>query len=425
MSLPPSTGPALPRRREILALLFALAFLNYLDRNLLFPLLSLIGRDLHLSEAQQGMLATGFHVVYAASAPLLGFFADRLSRRQILLASLLGWSTVTALSGAAVGFYSLLLLRSLTGLGEGGYFPTALSLIGDLYGPHERGRVIALHGVCATLGGSAGYALGGVLGAHLGWRLPFLLTVAPGLLLALLVWRRLEEPPRGSATTGASATEPSTSPATALRRPYLAIVASPAVLLMALAAASAAFAMNALNTFFPSYLEEAHRFSVASAGTLTGVFFAATLIGQLVGGASSDLLARRSRVARPLLVGAAYALSAVGVAALAGTPSVGLALGAYGLTQAGRGFAEPNIFGSVLDALPAGERGTAQGFLLMLTFAGASASPPLVGHLKRRGGYPLAFGCAAVAAALTSVLAFALAAWRRAGRPVEQGGSST
>jgi len=151
-----------------LGLLMTLAFLNYMDRNLILPLLGSIGRDLHLEEDRLGAFATGFHIVYGASAPLVGRLADVWPRKRILLVAVAGWSVVTATSGLAAGFLSLLVFRALTGLGEGGYFPTALSLIGDLFPKELRGRAIALHGACTTLGGSAGYAIGGAMGQRFG-----------------------------------------------------------------------------------------------------------------------------------------------------------------------------------------------------------------------------------------------------------------
>jgi len=171
-------------RWEALGILMVLAFLNYMDRSLLPPALNSIKKDLGLTSGQAGMLATGFFAVYAIMAPISGILADRFSRKRILLFAVVTWSIVTALSGTATGFATLLVWRALTGLGEGGYFPTALSLIGDLFEKNQRGKAIALHGVCTTLGGAAGLALGGILVGEFGWRMPFFLAIVPGLVLA-------------------------------------------------------------------------------------------------------------------------------------------------------------------------------------------------------------------------------------------------
>jgi MFS family permease len=366
-------------------------------------------------------------------APISGFLADRLSRKRILLFAVVTWSIVTALSGTATGFATLLIWRALTGLGEGGYFPTALSLIGDLFERNQRGKAIALHGICTTLGGASGLALGGVLVGAFGWRMPFFLAIVPGLLLATVLFLRFEEPPRGQKE------EKLPTGIDAARRNYLAIALSTPVLLISLSAGAAAFSMNAVYTFMPSFLQDTHHLSEAEAGVLTGVAFAATMLGQLAGGFLSDGLANRVTGVRPLLVAAAYLLAAPAVVAMAHVPAAMLAVGAYAVTQVGRGFAEPNLYGTVMDAVPAHERGTAQGFLLAMTFVGSTAGPwiagvvqdirydsaghrfvaehvPLVGGILRHTSYTGMLHLLAVAAAVSTACAAALFVYLRTRR---------
>ncbi len=378
-------------RWEALGILMVLAFLNYMDRSLLPPALNSIKKELGLSGGEAGALATGFFAVYAVTAPLAGYFADRLSRKRILLFAVVMWSIVTALSGTATGFATLLVWRALTGLGEGGYFPTALSLIGDLFERNQRGKAIALHGVCTTLGGASGLALGGVLVGAFGWRMPFFLAIAPGLILAAVLFVRFQEPPRGQKDKGiaeppeGAATANAGSASAAARRSYFAIAFSIPVLLISLAACAAAFSMNAVYTFMPSFLQDAHHLSEGEAGVLTGVAFAATMLGQLAGGFSSDGLANRIAGVRPLLVAGAYLMAAPAVLGIAYLPAATMAVAAYAVTQVGRGFAEPNLYGTVMDSVAAHERGTAQGFLLAMTFAGSTAGPWVAGVLQSAG----------------------------------------
>ena len=72
-------------RWEALGILMVLAFLNYMDRNLLFPAVDSIAKEFDLSGGQQGALSSGFYLVYALSAPTAGYLADRLRRKRILL----------------------------------------------------------------------------------------------------------------------------------------------------------------------------------------------------------------------------------------------------------------------------------------------------------------------------------------------------
>lgn len=356
---------------EALGFMMVLAFLNYMDRNLLLPLQETIQIELELSDKQLGALSTGFHVVYALSAPLIGYISDRFARRSILLASLIAWSVITATTGLATGFGWLLVARSLTGLGEGGYFPTAVSLIGDFFGPQQRGKAIAMHGTCTVLGGAAGLFLGGWLGQAFGWRAPFLMAVVPGLLLAAIMAIRFREPPRGAQSVAAHArAEDMDVPP----RRYLRIVLSVPVLLMALAAGAAAFAMVGVTQYLPKYMTEVLRLSQAQTGMWTALGFAVPIIGVLPGGMMSDYLAARMPGARPLLVALPYLLVAPAFLAVPAAESRALVTLLYGAAMFGRGFAEPNIYGTILESVSPRERGAAQGFLLMLTFGGASAA---------------------------------------------------
>jgi len=387
----------------VLGLLMALAFLNYLDRNLLFPLQPLIRDSLGINETAMGALTTGFFVVYAVTAPLSGYIADRVPRKRVLLFAVITWSLVTASSGLAIGFTSLLVFRALTGLGEGGYFPSALSLLGDYFDAKQRGLAIALHGIATALGGSAGYALGGVLGEHLGWRIPFFMAIVPGLVLAYAL-SRLDEPARPPRERSAG---------TPLRA-YFSLVSAVPVLLMSLAACAASFAVNGLNTWLPTYLHDVRGISVASSGLLTGAFFAAAAVGQLAGGVLSDRLAARMRGVRAALVAIAYLGACPLAIAITRLDDIAFVLVAYGGTQFARGFAEPNIYGTILDHVAPSDRAAAQGFLLALTFAGSALGPPLAGALFEAHRPIAAIDMLAAGAGVSGILAIALAAWIRA-----------
>lgn len=388
---------------EALGFMMVLAFLNYLDRNLLLPLQETIQIELTLSDTQLGALSTGFHVVYAFSAPLIGYVSDRVPRRTILLVSVIAWSIITSATGVSIEFTSLLIVRSLTGLGEGGYFPTAISLIGDFFAPHHRGRAIALHGTCTVLGGAAGLALGGWLGDRLGWRAPFLMAVVPGLCLAAIMTIRFREPPRGAHAEPFGDHDNS-----APRRSYLRVVLSTPILLISLAAGMAAFAMAGFTQYLPKYMTEVMKFSQTQTGVWTALGFAVPILSVLPGGIASDYLATRLRGARPLLVALPYAVVAPVFFALPSVPDGAAIAVLYGLAMFGRGFAEPNIYGTVIESVPARERGAAQGFLLMLTFGGASGAGLVGGAILDAIAGPKASRTAAMTHEAYRVLFFVL-----------------
>src|SRR5215475_13799145 len=85
----------------IVALLWVVALLNYLDRQIIFSVFPLLKADLRLSDAELGLLGSAFLWVYALLSPISGFLADRFGRVRLIIVSLLVWSLVTWLTGYA------------------------------------------------------------------------------------------------------------------------------------------------------------------------------------------------------------------------------------------------------------------------------------------------------------------------------------
>src|SRR6267378_4236791 len=81
--------------------------------------------------------------------------------------------------------------QSRVGIGEGGYGPAAPTILSDLFPIEIRGRIMAIFCAAIPVGSALGYVIGGLVGAHLGWRWAFYLVAPPGLLLGLLCfWQR-------------------------------------------------------------------------------------------------------------------------------------------------------------------------------------------------------------------------------------------
>jgi sugar phosphate permease len=188
-------------------------------------------------------------------------------------------------------------------------------------------------------------------------------------------------------------------------------------LLISLTARCATFALNGVNTFLPSYLHDARGFAVDDAGALTGALYAVGVIGLLMGGFVGDRLAGRIVGARPMLVAAALVPVVPAAFGITRAESIEVALVSYGVTQLARGFAEPNIYSTVIDTIVPRERGTALGFLLMVNFVGGTLAPFVIGRLiASNGGFSLAFDVLGVAAVVASTLAAALVMHTRAAR---------
>jgi len=179
-----------------LLLLLGINLFNYIDRQILAALepdirATFFAADDVNAMTKTGLLGVAFFVTYMISAPILGLLADRISRWIIVGLAVILWSLASGCSGLAATFAILFATRIFVGIGEGGYGPAAPTILSDLFPIERRGRMMAIFYTAIPVGSALGYVIGGLVGAHLGWRWAFYLVTPPGLLLGLLCfWQR-------------------------------------------------------------------------------------------------------------------------------------------------------------------------------------------------------------------------------------------
>jgi MFS transporter, Spinster family, sphingosine-1-phosphate transporter len=160
----------------VVALLFPVALLNYLDRQLLASMKFSVMADIPTigDDANWGFMLGQFKWVYAFLSPVGGYLADRFSRRFTISASLFVWSAVTWYTGRVTTFDELLIARTLMGFSEAFYIPAALALIADYHPGVTRSRAVGLHQMAIYCGVISG-AFGGYVAdePNLGWRFAF------------------------------------------------------------------------------------------------------------------------------------------------------------------------------------------------------------------------------------------------------------
>jgi MFS transporter, Spinster family, sphingosine-1-phosphate transporter len=105
----------------LVALLWVVAMLNYLDRQVIFSLFPPLQKEFGVSNVQLGLISTVFLWVYGALSPIGGFLADRFSRKRVILFSLVIWSLVTWATAHVGSFNQLLWARALMGISEACY----------------------------------------------------------------------------------------------------------------------------------------------------------------------------------------------------------------------------------------------------------------------------------------------------------------
>lgn len=117
----------------VVALLWVVALLNYMDRQMLSTMQEAMKVDIvELNKAEAfGALMAVFLWIYGFMSPIAGMIADRVNRKWLVVGSLFVWSGVTYLMGYADNFHELYWLRAVMGVSEALYIPSALSLIAD------------------------------------------------------------------------------------------------------------------------------------------------------------------------------------------------------------------------------------------------------------------------------------------------------
>lgn len=158
----------------VVALLWIVALLNYMDRQMLSTMQEAMKADIaELNKAEAfGALMAIFLWVYGLVSPFAGVVADRVSRKRLVVGSLFVWSAVTLLMGHASNFQQLYWLRAFMGISEALYIPSALSLIADWHEGKSRSLAIGIHMTGLYIGQAVG-GFGATIAATFSWHSTF------------------------------------------------------------------------------------------------------------------------------------------------------------------------------------------------------------------------------------------------------------
>jgi MFS family permease len=274
----------------VLVVLTLIYVVNYLDRQILGILLPYIQKEFQIDDFQAGLLSgTVFAGIYATLSIPFATLADRMSRRNIIAASVATFSVMTVLSGYTGRIWQLVATRFCTGIGEAGTGPAINSMIADLYPPHKRAGALAFYSAGVNIGLLFGFFGGGWMLQHYGWRSAFIASGAPGLLLVVLLLATVSEPIRGSAD---NIVDDSKTPR--LLEVARFLWSQRSFRWISLGCSMSAFGGYSLIYFLPKFLIVSHHMTPVQVGIalslLTGIFGA---IGTLTSGRLADRFGKR------------------------------------------------------------------------------------------------------------------------------------
>ncbi len=363
----------------VVALLWPVACLNYLDRLMITTMRDSLKADIAMTDAQFGLLTSVFLWVYALLSPSAGYLADRFSRSRVILGSLFVWSAVTWLTGHAQSFNQLLVARALMGVSEACYIPAALALITDYHRGPTRSLATGLH-MSGLYAGAALGGLGGVLAENFKWQSAFNLFGAIGVgYSVLLIFALRENRPTGEAGPVADAPAEKVHLGSAFG--YLFREGSFWALLAYFCLLS--IANWAIYGWLPTYMGQQFKLGQGAAGmSATAYIQAASFVGVLVGGAWADRWCRsnlRGRVFVPLI---GFCAAAPALYLSASTSALVLAVAGLIVFGLARGFADSNNMPILCQIAPARYRATGYGVLNFFACVLGGAMTYVAGALK-------------------------------------------
>ena len=171
----------------IVAMLFFVGTLNYLDRTVIVTMRSSIISSIPMTDAQFGLLTSVFLWVYGLLSPFAGFMADRFKRSHVVIGSLFVWSVVTWLTAHATTYNQLLATRALMGISEAFYIPASLAMVIDYH--HKKGTQSLATGInlAGVIAGQCLGFIGGFLAENHSWNYVFNILGIIGILYAVFL----------------------------------------------------------------------------------------------------------------------------------------------------------------------------------------------------------------------------------------------
>lgn len=377
----------------VVALLWVVALLNYMDRQMLSTMQDAMKLDIvELQKAEAfGALMAVFLWIYGIVSPFAGVVADRVSRKKLVVGSLFVWSAVTYLMGYASDFTQLYWLRALMGVSEALYIPSALSLIADWHEGKSRSLAIGIHMTGLYVGQAVG-GFGATIAATFSWHSTFycfgIIGIAYSVVLALL----LHDKPKAAAAVAASP-----NPATLMKKESLWRGLSVVLSTWAFWVILIYFAVQSLpgwatKNWLPTLFADNLGLDMAQAGPMSTITIAASsFVGVLLGGVLSDKWVLRNIRGRIYTSAIGLGMTIPALVLLGFGHSVVAVVGAGMLFGIGFGMFDANNMPILCQIISAKYRATAYGIMNMVgVFAGAAVTQ-LLGKWTDGGNLGMGF----------------------------------
>lgn len=377
----------------VVALLWVVALLNYMDRQMLSTMQDAMKLDIvELQKAEAfGALMAVFLWIYGLVSPFAGVVADRVSRKKLVVGSLFVWSAVTYLMGYASDFTQLYWLRALMGVSEALYIPSALSLIADWHEGRSRSLAIGIHMTGLYVGQAVG-GFGATIAATFSWHSTFywfgIIGIAYSVVLALL----LHDKPKAVAAVSASPNPVTLMKKESLWRGLSVVLSTWAFWVILIYFAVPSLPGWATKNWLPTLFADSLGLEMAQAGPMSTITIAASsFVGVLLGGVLSDKWVLRNIRGRIYTSAIGLGMTIPALILLGFGHSVVAVVGAGMLFGIGFGMFDANNMPILCQIISAKYRATAYGIMNMVgVFAGAAVTQ-LLGKWTDGGNLGMGF----------------------------------
>jgi len=289
-----------------------------MDRSALSVAAPLVMKDLRLDAAQLGIIFSIFFAGYALFTFAGGYASDRFGPKRVFIWSMTAWSIFCGLTAAAVGFFSLLIVRVLFGCGEGPFGAAASKMVNNWFPPRRIATAIGVANAGTPIGGALAGPVAGWLAVRYGWRTSFVVLAALGLVWTLC-WALFVTDKADAPSSSRELKEP--REAQGSPPPLSFYLRQPTVIATGAAFFSYAYVLYFFLSWFPSYLTMARHLDISRMGMLNAIPWILGTFGLLLGGPvcdlvfrlCPDLLAARKRVLMVCLALAATCVSLTGL----------------------------------------------------------------------------------------------------------------
>lgn len=388
----------------VVGLLWVVALLNYMDRQMLSTMQQSIGVDIvELRSAEAfGFLMSAFLVIYGLMSPISGFIGDRVNRKWLIVGSLFVWSAVTLLMGFAQTYNQILILRSFMGVSEALYMPAGLSLIADYHTDKSRSLAVGVHMTGLYVGQALG-GFGATLASSLSWNMAFFIFGLVGVAYAVVLMAFLKEKKNSMPI---KKLEDPTIKKVGEFKVFSILFSNIAFWVILIYFAVPSLPGWATKNWLPTLFANSLGIDMSQAGPLSTITIAvSSFIGVIVGGTMSDKWVKKNIKGRVYTGAIGLGLTIPSLILLGVGNNVVTVTGAGLLFGIGYGIFDANNMPILCQFVSAKHRATAYGIMNMVGVFAGSAITYLLGKWNEEGmdlgtGFAILGGVVAVALAL-------------------------